>query len=121
MRLSSRKITDSFLSGFNGVPQGFPHPEVCIRKELGIPSGEKLDLCPCAHAESNAIDNAARVGTAIKGSIMYCTTKPCVFCIGRIANAGIKKVVYDQHYDHDLTDRIAEYGQVELCRHHSKN
>ncbi len=100
--------------GFNGVPVGYPHPTICPRIEKGIPSGQCLDMCPCAHAESNAIDNAARSGTCIKGSYLYCTTKPCVTCMARIANAGIVKVFYQDEYSHELTDSIAKYANIEL-------
>lgn len=106
----NRSLTD----GFNGVPTGFPHPTTCARKEANIPSGQCLDMCPCAHAESNAIDNAARHGVCIKGAYLYCTTKPCVFCMGRIANAGIKKVYYVEHYNHPLTDEIAQHAGIDL-------
>ncbi len=100
--------------GFNGVPAGYPHPKTCARVDAGIPSGQCLDMCPCAHAESNAIDNAARAGVAIKGSYLYCTTKPCVFCMARIANAGIVKVFYDEEYSHEMADDIARYANIEL-------
>ena len=104
----------SLSGGFNGVPSGFPHPITCARKEAGVTSGKCLDMCPCAHAESNAIDNAARHGVAIKGAYLYCTTKPCVFCMGRIANAGISKVFYVEEYDHHLTDVIALHANIKL-------
>lgn len=62
----------TLVTGFNGVPSGFPHPMVCKRRELGIPSGEKLELCGCAHAEANGIANAAREGVSLKGAQLYC-------------------------------------------------
>lgn len=100
--------------GFNGVPVGYPHPTVCPRVEKGIPSGHCLDMCPCAHAESNAIDNAARSGVSVKGSYLYCTTKPCVFCMARIANSGITKVFYEVEYSHGLSEDIARHANIEL-------
>lgn len=104
-------------SGFNGVPRKFPHPEECERRKQGVPSGEKLDLCPCSHAESNAIDNAAREGHSTNGCILYCTTRPCVPCMGRLVNAGIRKVVYMEDYPQELSAKIAFYGGVELVRY----
>jgi dCMP deaminase len=45
------------------------------------------------HAERNAIYNAARVGTPLKGSSIYITSGvPCMDCARGIVNAGIKKV-----------------------------
>jgi len=106
----------SLSDGFNGVPAKFPHPVNCKRKDNNIPSGQCLDMCPCAHAESNAIDNAARHGIAIKDSYLYCTNKPCVFCMGRIINSGIKKVFYIEDYPHELTHLMADYADVELVK-----
>ena len=46
------------------------------------------------HAERNAIYNAARVGTQLKGSTIYLTSGlPCMDCARGIVNSGIK-VVY---------------------------
>ena len=45
------------------------------------------------HAERNAIYNAARVGTPLKGSIIYLTSGlPCMDCARGIVNSGIKEV-----------------------------
>jgi dCMP deaminase len=47
-----------------------------------------------AHAELNAIVNAARIGVNLKGCTMYVTHKPCARCAGAIVNAGIHNVIY---------------------------
>lgn len=45
------------------------------------------------HAERNAIYNAARVGTSLKGSTIYLTSGiPCMDCARGIVNSGIKTV-----------------------------
>lgn len=45
------------------------------------------------HAELNAILNAARVGTKLKGSTIYLTSGlPCSNCARAIINAGVEKV-----------------------------
>ena len=45
------------------------------------------------HAERNAIYNAARVGTPLKGSSIYLTSGlPCMDCARGIVNSGIKTV-----------------------------
>jgi len=45
------------------------------------------------HAERNAIYNAARVGTPLKGSTIYLTSGlPCMDCARGIVNSGIKNV-----------------------------
>lgn len=49
------------------------------------------------HAERNAIYNAARVGTPLKGSRIYLTSGlPCMDCARGIVNSGIKKVYCKQ-------------------------
>ncbi len=52
---------------------------------------------------------------------MYCTTKPCVFCMGRLANVGISEVIYDQHYDHELSESIANHGKIKLRKYNKEN
>jgi len=45
------------------------------------------------HAESNAISNAARVGTPLNGSTFYITGPPCHECYRRIINVGASRIV----------------------------
>jgi len=67
----------------------------CPRKVLGFKSGEGLHLCPAAHAETNAIVNAARDGSRVKGATMYCyCPHPCFECTKLIINAGIRRVFF---------------------------
>jgi dCMP deaminase len=51
-----------------------------------------------AHAEQNAICQAAKVGTAIDGATLYCKMTPCSACAKMIINAGIKRVVCEKKY-----------------------
>jgi dCMP deaminase len=99
-------------TGYNGPPKGFPKPESCIRKELGIASGEKLSLCPCAHAERNAISTAAKMGHATEGCTLYLNAcMPCVDCAYSIVNAGIIEVVV-KHYE--VYRQIGYTGKIVL-------
>lgn len=50
------------------------------------------------HAEMNAICAAARTGTSIKETTLYCTTFPCHNCTKHIIAAGIKRVVFMEPY-----------------------
>jgi dCMP deaminase len=50
------------------------------------------------HAEQNAIATAARFGTALEGSVLYCHMTPCYACAKMIINAGIRRVVCDLDY-----------------------
>ncbi len=101
-------------TGFNGVPVGFPHPDVCVRKEQGIPSGQGLDMCGCAHAEANGIANAARVGVSLMDSTLYSTTEPCALCMGALANVGVKEVIYRDEYHHKISSDIAVFAGIRV-------
>ena len=65
-------------TGYNGAPRGTAHClEVgCLREQLGIPSGERQELCRAIHAEQNAIIQAAIHGVAIEGATLYTHAAP---------------------------------------------
>lgn len=68
--------------------------KTCPRRILNIPSGQRLDLCPCSHSERNCIFNAARHGISTNNSTMYCHCQiPCSECSIAIIQSGVKKVV----------------------------
>ena len=50
-------------TGYNGVPTGIQHcsQRGCLREELGVPSGQRHELCRGLHAEQNAIIQAAHL------------------------------------------------------------
>ena len=100
-------------SGYVGSPRGTEHSidiGSCLRKELGIPPGERYELCRSVHAEQNAIINAARTGVTIVGGEMYISSErskgqyneksgetrkiygPCIICAKMIVNAGLEAV-----------------------------
>ena len=56
-------------TGYNGVPRGLAHcaERGCLREQLGIPSGERHELCRGLHAEQNAIIQAAYHGSRDRG------------------------------------------------------
>jgi dCMP deaminase len=87
-----RKTRDSFEHGF------------CLRDRLGIPHGERYELCRSVHAEQNAIINAARAGVSLLGGDIYIYGSvygeekpidafPCFICKKMIINAGLNRVV----------------------------
>jgi dCMP deaminase len=69
-------------TGYNGAPSGVPHclDVGCLREEMGVPSGERHELCRGLHAEQNAILQAAHHGVSIDGADIYCTNLPCIIC-----------------------------------------
>lgn len=93
---SPRGTKDSLMHGF------------CLRKKLGIPSGQRYEMCRSVHAEQNAIINAARAGTSLLGGDMYIFGRvkndeddneqiidafPCFICKKMLINCGLKRVV----------------------------
>ena len=87
-------------TGYNGAPSGLAHCtlETCLREKRQIPSGSQQELCRGLHAEQNVIIQAALHGVSSKGSILYCTHKPCSLCAKMIINAGISRIVYQNPY-----------------------
>ena len=93
-------------TGYNGAPRGRKNcidMGVCIREKLGIPRGERYEICRSVHAEANAIISAAR--RDMIGSTLYLVGKDaktgeyvenassCSMCKRQIINAGIARVV----------------------------
>ena len=74
-----------------------------------------LDYCRALHAEENAILNVARVGAsaALPTSILFTTTYPCNLCANKIAQVGIKHIVYFEPYPMDEAKKILADKGVE--------
>ena len=79
-------------TGYNGAPRGTAHclDIGCLREQLGIPSGERQELCRAIHAEQNAIIQAAVHGVAIEGATLYTTLHPCILCAKMLINCGVQ-------------------------------
>ena len=79
--------SDIPIIGWNGFPRGVADtPERYADRDI------KYMLV--AHAESNAIINAARNGVNLKGSTIYISHPPCNECSKLIVQSGIKKVIH---------------------------
>ncbi len=105
-------------TGYNGAPSGCRHCEDigCLRQQLGIPSGQRHELCRAIHAEQNAIVQAAAAGISIQGATLYCTTQPCVLCAKMMINAGIKRILYKGDYPDELSLSLLSEAGVEVIR-----
>lgn len=105
-------------TGYNGAPKRMKHcDEVgCIRARMNIPSGERLDLCRGAHAEANAVVQAAYLGVSTQGSTMYCTLLPCPMCACLIINCGVKRLVYKKEYNETLGLTMLKDAGVDVKR-----
>lgn len=103
-------------TGYNGPPTGIRHcAEVgCLRDKLGIPSGERHELCRGLHAEQNAIIQAALHGVSTKDSTIYCTNHPCIICSKMIINSGITSVIYKDDYNDDLAEEMLKEAGIKV-------
>jgi dCMP deaminase len=103
-------------TGYNGAPSGVPHclDVGCLREQMGIPSGERHELCRGLHAEQNAILQAAYHGVSIEGADLYCTNLPCIICSKMIINAGIQRVYYLEGYADPLGREMLDQAGVPL-------
>jgi deoxycytidylate deaminase len=64
----------------------------CPRRLIDAPSGQRLDICSCAHAEDNAIINATG---PLHGTYMFCWCGlPCWNCSKAIIRSKIARVYY---------------------------
>ncbi len=107
-------------TGYNGTAKGVQHCneggcQRCQLRHLGkIKSGVYSAPCTCAHAEENAIVQAAYNGTATKGAVIYTTFTPCNTCARMIINAGIKEVISKINYPDDFGTRLLKEAGVRL-------
>ena len=119
-------------TGYNGAPRGRVNCNdraSCLRDELGIPRGERYELCRSVHAEANAIIAAPR--DQMLGSTLYmCCTDPkdgrvignicsCMMCKRLIINAGISQIVVrdDEENFRELSVRDWVYYDDSLSDH----
>ena len=112
---------DSIIStGYNGAPRGRKNCDdlgYCFREKLGIPRGERYEMCRSVHAEANAIIAAPR--EQMLGSTLYmvCTnpedgavmpdTSSCMMCKKLAINAGIERLV--------VRDDQENYRVINVC------
>ena len=103
-------------TGYNGAPSGLKDclELGCLRDEMGIPSGERHEICRGVHAEQNVIIQAALHGISLEGSTIYCTHTPCVLCAKMLVNAKIKRFVSFGKYNDDAFIDLFQEAGIEL-------
>ncbi|MDF2521322.1 MAG: CMP/dCMP deaminase, zinc-binding [Clostridia bacterium] len=105
-------------TGYNGAPSGLRHcgETGCLREQLGIPSGQRHELCRGIHAEQNAIIQAANFGVPIQGSTIYVTLSPCILCTKMLINAGISRIVTKEAYNDELALEMLKEAGIEYIK-----
>lgn len=109
-------------SGYNGAPRGRKNCidlGYCVRESMGIPRGERYELCRSVHAEQNAIIHASR--DHMIGATLYLVGKDastgayvengsaCSMCKRLIINAGISRVVIRNNKDLYTTVNVQDW------------
>ena len=106
------------VTGYVGSPKGMSHcDEVGHQmKTMTHEDGSQTQHCVrTAHAEQNAIVQAAKLGIAIDGATLYCKMTPCSTCSKMIVNAGVKRVVCEKRYHAGAeTERMFRHTGIEL-------
>jgi len=105
-------------TGYNGAPSGLPHclDVGCLREKLGIPSGQRHELCRGLHAEQNVLVQAALHGTSTKDSIIYITNQPCIICAKMLINAGIREIVTCGEYPDKMAQEFLKAAKIRVRR-----
>lgn len=101
-------------TGYVGAPSGLPHCDEAGHKLKRLVNEDGTTSTHCVrtvHAEQNAICQAARRGTPIKGATLYCRMTPCRSCAMMIINCGIVRVVCERRY-HDAAESEAMFREV---------
>ena len=100
------KNDEVISTGYVGAPRGRKNCTdlgFCIRQQMGIPRGERYELCRSVHAEANAIISASRdkmidatlylTGVEVADGSYVSNSCCCSMCKRMVINAGIKEVV----------------------------
>lgn len=70
----------------------------CIRNIKHVKSGTQREICYGMCAEQWCLSIAAKKGLKTNGATCYVTKHPCRICESLLAEAGIKRVVYQEGY-----------------------
>ena len=79
-------------TGYNGSVPGADHCDVVGHLMMDN------HCVATAHAETNAVANAARAGVSTMGSTAYITHTPCWNCIKSLVAAGVKMIIFAESY-----------------------
>jgi len=105
-------------TGYNGAPTGVRHclDIGCLREQLGVPSGERHEICRGLHAEQNVIIQAALHGVSMQGAEIFCTTQPCLICAKMLINCQVKAIFFAEGYPDELSQSMIQEAGVRCER-----
>lgn len=119
------KNDEVISTGYVGAPRGRENCSdlgYCLRKKMGIPRGQRFELCRSVHAEANAIICAPRrdmlgadlylVGTEVDTGAYIENAVCCSMCKRMVINAGIARVIIRDSKERyrviDVNDWVAD-------------
>lgn len=116
------KEDEVISTGYVGAPRGRANCTdlgYCLRTKLGVPRGERYELCRSVHAEANAIISASRrdmlgatlylVGKEVSTGEYVENTICCSMCKRLVINAGIEKVIVRDDQEHYRVIPVADW------------
>ena len=116
------KHDEIISTGYNGAPRGRKNCcdlDFCYRERLGVPRGQRYELCRSVHAEANAIISASRadlIGAELflachdaKSGSLDGAVEPCSMCKRLILNVGIARVYIRDENDCYRVTETAEW------------
>ena len=105
-------------TGYNGAPAGLTHclELGCLREKLGIPSGQRHELCRALHAEQNVIIQAAIHGVNIAGAEIFSTTQPCILCAKMLINCRVTAIYFAEGYPDEMSREMLEEAGIPYVR-----
>lgn len=105
-------------TGYNGAPRNMQDclTTGCLRQQMGIPSGQRHELCRGLHAEQNVIVQAAVHGVSIKGADIYCTHQPCLICTKLLINCAVATVYFESPYPDPMSEAMFVEAGIALSQ-----
>lgn len=94
-------------AGYNGSISGHEHCDEV--GHLMYEGGCKRTI----HAEMNALLQCAKYGVSSDGATAYVTDQPCPDCTKSLNQAGIKRIVYANAYEHRYENKFDDGMIVE--------
>jgi len=105
-------------TGYVGSPPGLPHCDDVghdMHKVINDDGTESEHCIRTAHAEQNAIVQAARFGVALEGATLYCKMVVCHVCAKMAISAGITRIVAQRDYHaSERTKEMFEKAGIKL-------
>lgn len=107
----------AIASGYNGPPSGLPHCDErggCLREQLGVPSGQRQEICRALHAEQNVILQLAITGLNGRDTTLYVTHFPCFTCAKLLVQLGVRRIIYQFGYPDQFSADLLDEAGIQL-------